>query len=472
MARIYLDTNIFSNLKSNTSDKFQKLNKYIELYKNNVDFFFSHAHVRDKKKDKTDIKFEDFDFMEKIVGDNYISYHALDKNTSFYLATPKMVYDDEDLSDDTDMLINFWEPKETDDPIFALIKPLIKKAFSSVQVPIDLKWDTLSEKDKELIKKMIPVHDDGQIDFAEFLPHFTKYQYQILTDGGAYKELRSLIDKSINAGKYTTVNGDFDFNEGFKNSAFEKTFFEYIYESCKTNGKEEVLDYDFYLKAYATLDSLGISKDKINKKNTFDNMFNDALHSLYARYFDYFVTDDSQTIQKSKALYNLTNVVTKVITSEEFLDLIEKIGKPTEGHLIDFFGKLSKDINDIAVIDSKEIDEGIISQKLLEHEYMNTFDELLELKNDEGRHFYLAKSQKFRLWQPNFRETGQIVNRCILLFGPDAGQFGQFDFEKEHKEIDQGNWKGRFWQIGTLAVYLHMNEGLKKLCLWISPIPS
>jgi len=329
----------------------------------------------------------------------------------------------------------------------------------------------LPDKDKELIQKMVPIEEDGEINLGRLLIHFTNFQYQLLTDGETYKELRSYIDKSVNAGKFVTVDGDFDFNEAFKDSIFKKSFIQYIEDSCKSNEKEEILDYDFYLKSYAALDSLGISKDKLSKKNTFNNLFNDGLHSYYARYFDFFVTDDNQTVQKTKALYNLHGVATQVVTTDEFLSILPKIGKSSEDHLIHFFEKLAKDIKEVIVVDSKEIDEGLVSQSLLQNNYLNTFDELLELKNDDGRHFYLSKLERYPLCQPNFRETAQIVNRCISLFGIDSGQIGEFDFEKETKEIDANIWKGRYWKIGTLHFYLHKNEGFKKLCLWISSIP-
>ncbi len=472
MPRIYLDSNVFSNLKSNKTSTFQALNKCIELYTNNLSFFFSHAHIRDKKKDTTDFKFEDFAFMEKIVGDNYICYHGLKKNTSFYLATPKMVYDDEDLEGENDILLDFWKEKASDEPLLGAMKSILKRLFSNVNLQTDIKTDSISEDDKKLLEKLVPIEENGEINFGKLLTHFSNFQHQLLTDSETYKELRSHIDKSINAGKLLTVDGDYDFNEGLKDSIVKKSFIQFVEDSCKSEGKDEILVYDFYLKSYASLDLLGISKDTLSKKNRFSNLFNDGLHSYYARYCDFFVSDDSQTIRKTKALYNLYGVDTQVVNSVEFLSIITKIGNSSEDHLIHFFEKLAKDIKEMVIVDSKEIDEGLVSQAYLELPYLNTFDELLELTNDDGRHFYLSKLEKHPLSQPNFREMGQIINRCIALFGTDLSQAGTFDFEKEVKEIDDNSWKGRFWKIGTLHFYLHKNEGFKKLCLWISSIPT
>ncbi len=95
MTRLYFDTNIFSYLKQPIEGDFSKLEEAIKLYRGNLSFVFSPAHIRDKRKDKTDKKMEDFHFMESFVMDNYLSYHGIEGKTTFYLATPKTVFDDE-----------------------------------------------------------------------------------------------------------------------------------------------------------------------------------------------------------------------------------------------------------------------------------------------------------------------------------------------------------------------------------------
>jgi hypothetical protein len=88
MARIYFDSNVFSKLRNNNIEKYKTLNEVLKKYKDNLVFVFSHAHLRDKVNDLTDYKYLDFEFMQEFVIDNYLSYHLLEKYTSFYLATP------------------------------------------------------------------------------------------------------------------------------------------------------------------------------------------------------------------------------------------------------------------------------------------------------------------------------------------------------------------------------------------------
>ncbi len=89
MERIYFDKQIFSHLFKGDKPVYQKL--YKDLIKNKDQFIFcySHGHLLDLKNDKTETKFSELDFIETIVDDNYLSYHATEKRTSCYLAKPR-----------------------------------------------------------------------------------------------------------------------------------------------------------------------------------------------------------------------------------------------------------------------------------------------------------------------------------------------------------------------------------------------
>jgi len=76
MTRIYFDSNVYSNLRRNEKQEYQLLNHLINRYRHSLTFFFSDAHVRDKKRDTSSIKYQDFDFIESLTKDNYLSYHS------------------------------------------------------------------------------------------------------------------------------------------------------------------------------------------------------------------------------------------------------------------------------------------------------------------------------------------------------------------------------------------------------------
>ena len=394
MARIYFDSNVFSNLRNGSQEKFVALREKIEKYKENFVFFFSHAHIRDKINDKTNFKFEDFEFMATLVGNNYLSYHALDKRTSFYLATPSEVFEDNDALLDVDFLM-----------------------------------------------------------------------------GGQYKELRSLIEAGGKDLPYAVDTKTYILSELFKDGVIQDKFFDFIKDSLYHKDKNHIPYYDFYLHAYSVLDILGFSKDKLNKKNSYNNVFNDSLHSYYARYCDYLVSDDEGLRKKSSLLYVKYEISTKILSVEDFLLIIDTLGAPTDSNVMSFFNKLGNDLISGALISTSE-ENGIKTYAIKPKErYFNFFDLILALKNEnDDIYIFLSKADDHLLAQPNYKEKEMTTNRVFKMFSEDLGRRGVFDWEPEKKEIEDGKWPGRYWELGDTKVNLQINEGSKSFCIQIGPL--
>lgn len=79
MERIYFDKQIFSHLFKQENPVYQNLLIQLLADKHHFLFCYSHAHLLDLKNDKTDIKYKELEFIEQLVGDNYLSYHATEK---------------------------------------------------------------------------------------------------------------------------------------------------------------------------------------------------------------------------------------------------------------------------------------------------------------------------------------------------------------------------------------------------------
>ncbi len=107
MERIYFDKQIFSNLFRGDKPLYKKFLKDILDNKSKFLFCYSHGHMLDLKNDKTEIKYEELAFMERIVNDNYLSYHAIEKRTSCYLAKPSEVFKDIQVEDEPFSFSNF-----------------------------------------------------------------------------------------------------------------------------------------------------------------------------------------------------------------------------------------------------------------------------------------------------------------------------------------------------------------------------
>jgi hypothetical protein len=374
-----------------------------------------------------------------------------------------MVFNDDDPEFEKPSL---FENKEEDN------RNSLLEAFKNIPVPFDTnKFKEIPDEQKELFSKMLPL-DKESITMYDLMERFISFSQEMKEDNKLYSELRRFIYKSFNQGKYDVRNEKIDFNEAFKDSHFQKTFVDYVKGSIHTKHEGHIMYYDFYLQSYSTLDILGISKDKIKSKNGFNNISNDAQHSYYARYCDYLITEDKGLTEKSKALYALYDVHTKVLSVEEFLIILPQIGVDTENDASHFVSKFKKDTIEGKKLESRtEQDNTIIIPIEITESYFNFFDRLEQFVLPSGEiYFILTKAEGHHyLARPNYREQEALVNKCVNFFGADGNQLGFFDFEKENEEINKDSWKGRLWKFASVSFYLHKNSGSDRICLQIGP---
>ncbi len=420
MARIYFDSNVFSNLRKGEEPKYLLMKEAIEKYKNNLMFFFSHAHIRDKRKDRTDIKYHDFKYMESLVGDNYISYHALEKRTSFYLATPLEVFNDEDQSDELDFLLDFWRTSNEDDLNLMATKSVLKDLLESEKIETDILTNKeIGDYHKEMLRKIFPV-DKTEFTMADIFDQLITFYQDFFSNSDSYKEFRKFIGDQGKTMSHSINGKDYSLTELFENKEINEKFVDYVKNSLHHQDKTQIPYYDFYLQAYSTLDFLGFSKDKLTKRNSFNNLFNDALHSYYARYCDYLITEDIGLREKSSILYKQFEVVTKVLTVDEFIGIIDSISAPTESSVIGFFKKLGADIISGPIVEKSEDEDHTIFTIYPQNRYFNFFDRLLVLKTIKEEVFvFLTKRESNYLSGANYRESSRITDRMIELFEED-----------------------------------------------------
>lgn len=462
MIRIYFDTNIFSNLESDSFATFHELNRLLLLYKHNLSFFFSPAHIRDKRK-ADDRKLDYFRFMETIVSDNHISYHAIKKNTTHYLATPLMVYEDD--SPDSDMLALFGFDDDN-------ISNALKETLIHTPLPFDInQLKEVPEDFKELYTKMFPL-DIPEPNMFDFLKSQLSFSSEMTDKSSVYSETRKFIAQHNSILQLDEVNEDF--NKAFESSYFKKNFIDYVKTSLHHTDKSQITFYELYNHSYTLLDMFGIMKDKLKSKNGFGNILNDGLHSYYASYCDYLVTEDKGLREKSKALYSLYNIPTTIVSPNEFIELLPSIGADTENDIQHFISKLAKDFNEGMRSQPKTAIDGTISCEIdISKRYFNFFDgmECFTLLSGET-YIILGKKESSDISPANFRETEKLVNKLVAFWGQDIIGLGLFMFDNEVEQIRNNEWTGRLWSVDSDLFYLHKNIGHERLCLQIGPIKS
>ena len=454
MARIYFDKQIFSSLFKSDKKEYEKLLEILEYKKPLI--CYSHALLLDLKNDKTDYKYKELNFIEKLVKDNYLSYHALDKKTSPYLAKPLKAFEDvenENNDIDFDEIFNIQDDSlsESEKKIFKILRELVYETSFNLNV------DDFKTKDFPILNKLFPEMKKS-MSLIDFMEYGTELVNTLNEDKALYKELRKISDDHINNGKFIIKYNDVDFNEDFKNSILKKTFIEHINHSLNPNEDREVTRYDFFTNAYINLDILGISKES-RKSVRFKNLMNDGLHSYYGAYCDIVVSEDKGFLKKSKVLYKLLNIDTRVVNTTEFVNILNKEFTKDKSAL-DLFNRIHKFIDDenlknyYSNIETKELTRVY----LLKEYFLNYFNHLNVYKTEDINNLYFYKLRKNYSYFGMYREYELIVNSCYNLFGLDAFGRKEYDFENENLQMKNGNWQGRYWDFGILKIIVDLNK--------------
>jgi hypothetical protein len=224
------------------------------------------------------------------------------------------------------------------------------------------------------------------------------------------------------------------------------------------------------MHAYSLLDIMGISKDEIKKRNGYRNIFNDSMHSYYARYCDCLVTEDKGMIKKSQILYNMFGVQTKILTTKEFIELLPAIGAATEEDAMHFMNKITEDLRTCERSQPTVTEHEVITIMNARDKYLNFFDQIIQVTNNSNQcYLFLTHQQWHLLSMPNYREQSAIIARCLRLFGADVHDQGAFVFDEEIAQIRNDTWKGRHWHFPTYMLYLQHNAALEQFCLMIGP---
>lgn len=467
--RIYLDKQIFSHLFKKEKTEYVELLKKLYAFKKNGLLCYSHAHLLDLKNDKTDIKYAELNFMETLVDDNYLSYHAINKTTSCYLAKPMEAFEDVNADEEK---IDFTKLFEINDSFITSEQKeqlnLAKQLLTNLKLDFGfLNKDDIPKEVSEPLKKIFPKVNQS-MSLMELMESSMDALKIIQEDKSVYKGLRNVSDKYINNGKFTVEYNDVDFNDDLKNSVLQKSFIEYVNSNLNPKGDKEITNYEFYTNAYFTLDLLGISKEPA-KSVKFTNVLNDGYHSFYGAFCDVVISDDNGFLKKTKVLYKLLGIDTKVIHIDEFIKSFSFSINSYESSSNTFFSLLINDIKNGLITNTKKSIRFNRETKTIKtsHNYLGYFNRIDNFIDDNISYIYLYKNIINYSNFTFYREYQIVINNSIKLFGIDTNFKGEFDWNKEIEQINEHTWEGRYWDFENFTIVIDINTGTNKLGLLI-----
>jgi hypothetical protein len=459
MVRVYLDWNIFSYLRhfGDTKEPYISLNRHLTNHKSSILIPYTSAHLTDlipsykgSKKGKEETK-HDLNYLAEITDHNCILYDYKEKKTysdryDLHEYFEQLLESDQFQFGNVEGLFSSFDAPE----LAGFSKSLID-LFKVIPAGIDMTdYDTVMSENSPFYSMMANTIKSGSFYdvFNDTINMIDEYN----NNHKAYRGIRnaSLEHLKLNFDYSTSEDPIEDISKHLKSSGFKKTFKEFSDTTLKNYfGDKEPSRFDIFTNHYLLLDFLGFYKDQ-----RFKNLLQDAFHAYYGAHCEFFVTDDRNTYQKAKVIYDQFNIETVVCTSEEFNSK--------------FFGKVILNTNNDAPITeilSEIINTGFVISKKhdshfnpidiyrIDHYVLNSFNRLQITHNIDGSFtLYLYKKNQnysqFYFW----KEIEFIVNSIVGQFGPDLEMRTTIDLASEKTEIRKNEWTGRTWENGNTKI--------------------
>lgn len=305
MLKIYLDWNVITHLKEENNKKM-----YAFLMQHNDKFIFpySKAHLKDllvSKGNNNDYYYQDLDLLSNICKHHLLEYEANMNNPYPYKCTPKEYLEINNLELD---LLNTGFSKD------AFLNCLETKGIDTNAFITEL-------KNQKIVPIAIPIIDIQIHNMYELVSVLFEYGELIMKDKHLPKKIKQYIQSGIDQLQYRTIQGAnsnniFDKLNIVTNNQMNETFIDIVSKPIAEGSKSNL---ELFTSLYVTLNLSGYQSD--NNRNL-QNIYTDAEHAYYASACDIFVSNDSRLRAKSSAIYHNYNISTKIITTDDLIQIM------------------------------------------------------------------------------------------------------------------------------------------------------
>ncbi len=462
--RVYFDSNIFRYLKSKDGKYLETYNRLLS-YKDRIIYYFSYAHLSDLKQDKTEMKFDDLNFMETLVDKNYLNIRSEEDFVNVVVANPLEAFNS---LDDVSVSELFKEVLSDDYDEFPELKKILKDLFETSIEDFGIRGlDQVNDFENPL-KGIFPKLDKNTtlLDFVlkmwEGLDKFNK-------DSSVWRNLRQYSIENLNLNSFDIDINDVDFDEKLKSTSLQKSFIEFVEDTFKNNESlNKQRRYNFFTTAYTCLNMLGLDKEK-NKKVVFSSFQNDAQHAFYGAHCEYLISDDIQLLTKAKSLYKLFDIETKVLSLDEFIEKLDFIDNNEDTELITFIEKVGNVFNDSVLLKTDNFGKTKKQHYFkLNSRLFGYFNNMI-LVTEQNKNSFLGYYKEIKNYSDfiSYKEIEIVINNVVSLFGKDVSNKEYFN-EVDKAEIIEGNWNGRTWLNNSKIEYwLQMKPNSSSLCFYV-----
>jgi hypothetical protein len=430
--RIYLDTCVFQDLKKKTNTN---LLDAILKSKGMCIYYFSEAHIMDLSRDKTDEKFTDMVFMETIVDNNCFGY---EKKIVAPFHTPSDYYNRFDWT--TSSANETIKNLEGQDNVFGgLLKFLLSSIpvnFKDLIPPDQLPHDIPRDMIDMLLKPS---------NMYEFMLSMTDYSDTLSTEQKKFKEQLQYLHQNQLLQNLALIGIEgFDGNKITDREKFRDSYANYFLKDTK--GKYR---YDLFMEMYNGLEFLSLVQGK-PRKQKMTNMINDGRHAFFGGFCDIVVSKDEDFINKTKFMYDILELQTRVYSITEFANFIENQNDPTQSNFMHLVGVLSNEDTMSNVTSKTEEEKQNVIYTQLNNVYLGYFDTLIIHPNGN---VYFTQETKNLMAGSLIKEIQFCVNQLFSELGTDIYSRESW-IENELKKGEEKQWHGRTWIVNNLVIEL------------------
>lgn len=433
---IYLDANVLQNLKSEVNIEFLKA--ITENRASNI-YCYSEAHLHDLNRDTTPEKFTDMEFYKSVVKKNCFYFQNDAIQFEFY--TPREYYDLFDWSD----TINY--DFEGNEYLLAL-KPFLQ----SLDLGLSETLASLPEESKKNLPRSFAEVLEGSSDVYEFCKRMMGMTNNLSDNKRKdFREMLEVLHGNSNLEQFTEMIGLKGFEKGqvVDKSLFLNSYSEYV--KSKAHDKTYM---GLFTEMYTGLELYGIVKGK-PKNQKFMNFLNDSKHCFYGACCDIIVSEDEDFRNKSNFMYDLHCLGTKVMTTLEYSEHLQKQDSFQDFSLDDFANEMEIFPN-LPVVHSGLIENVKYTLKYTSKTLFGYFNSLQIAETEDYKEYFFTKKKDTLLRGVLIEDLQRITNILSNIMGSDLNNNAEF----VQGEVSKEKWMGRIWQVHNMVFDTGLNDKL------------
>jgi hypothetical protein len=330
MIKIYLDWNVITTLNQiqnieNQEDKiiFETILNIVTNKEAKIVVPFSNAHLNDLlksyKKGERERVSQALNFISFLTQNVCLSQYWNDENSKWHIRNPIEYF--ESLLEDEEENNSLMNIESITSILSDYGMGNIFEIYKSI--PHNISFEQFEDTKTPLFSFLKKAKIENSM-YAVIEDVFDLFN-EIKNNPTAYNELRSSFTDNIKLDPNVNNVGNVIelLDKTMPKTMLNKSFTELYIENDRTEASKNK-DYSKITGVFMQLDFVGYGSDKLNEKNKYDNLFNDALHCFYAAHCDIFITSDKKTIRKTKAVYQSEKINTFVLKPKEFIEFLNK----------------------------------------------------------------------------------------------------------------------------------------------------